>query len=85
MMTTTMTTTVEVAVKTVKAGRFPGRISEYAVPMNATVEDILGCAGIEVGNDQKIKCNGYEVEPTDVPADGSIVIVARQIKGNINL
>lgn len=73
--------------KTIKIGRFPGRISNYAVEDSITVNQALGLAGIDVMPEQETKMNGETVNGETVNGDelvenGSTIIVTKRIKGN---
>lgn len=67
---------------TIKAGRFPGRIDEYAVEVGTTVAEVLAMAGIETGTDAEIKLNGETVAADEVVKGNDIVLVTKKIKGN---
>ena len=65
----------------VRVGTMPGRINEYAVLADATVEDVLEIADLTTEG-YKIKVNG-EMAALDTPVnDGDLVLLVKQIKGN---
>lgn len=65
----------------VRVGTMPGRINEYAVLADATVEDVLEIADLTAEGYQ-IKVNG-EMATLDTPVnDGDLVLLVKQIKGN---
>lgn len=65
----------------VRVGTMPGRINEYAVLADATVEDVLEIADLNTEGYQ-IKVNG-EMAALDTPVnDGDLVLLVKQIKGN---
>ena len=65
----------------VRVGTMPGRINEYAVLADATVEDVLEIADLTTEGYQ-IKVNG-EMAALDTPVnDGDLVLLVKQIKGN---
>ena len=65
----------------VRIGTMPGRINEYAVLADATVEDVLEIADLTAEGYQ-IKING-EIATLDTPVgDGDLVLLVKQIKGN---
>lgn len=68
--------------KTIKIGRFPGRISNYAVEDSTTVNQALGLAGIDVMPEQETKMNGEAVNGDELVENNSTIVVAKRIKGN---
>jgi len=67
---------------TVRAGRIPGRIEEYMVPENSTVNDVLGTAGLDPTG-QEARIDGREVQLGEVVQDGQTLLLVRKIKGNV--
>ena len=66
---------------TLKIGKFPGRLSEFAVENGTTVAQALELAGIEVGVEQEIKLDGETVSTADVVDNGAVLLVTQRIKG----
>lgn len=65
--------------KTIKVGKFPGRIEELVVEDGATVAQVLDIAGLEP--------QGYEIQldgnvvGVDTVVDGNLLVLAKQVKG----
>lgn len=68
--------------KTVKAGTVPGMLNEYAVEQDATVEDVLELADIEVGN-RTVMLDGATTGLDAIPRNGATITVTQKIKGNV--
>lgn len=67
---------------TLKIGKFPGRLDDYAIESGTTVREALEMAGISVGDETEIKLDGEVVHPDDPIESGNMLIVAQRIKGN---
>lgn len=67
---------------TLKIGRFPGRINEYAVENGITVADALRMAEIEVDSESDVKFNTNRVTTSDTIDENGTLIVTKRIKGN---
>lgn len=67
---------------TLKIGKFPGRLDDYAIQSGTTVREALKMAGISVGDEMEIKLDGEVVHPDDPIEGGNMLIVAQRIKGN---
>jgi sulfur carrier protein ThiS len=68
-------------VETVKIGRVPGEIKEYALNGERTVGALLKSAKITVGASEVIRVNGDDAEKdTEVCGDDTILVL-KPIKG----
>lgn len=67
--------------KTIKCGTVPGMLSEYAVEADASVQDVLQLAGIDVGN-RTVMLDGANTNLSAVPSDHATITVTQKIKGN---
>lgn len=66
---------------TLKIGKFPGRLNEFAVEEGTTVAQALELAGIAVEAEQEIKLDDEVVSTSDKVDGGAILIVTKRIKG----
>lgn len=68
--------------KTVRVGMMPGRISEYAVTVGTTVEEVLELAELDPSG-YDVKMDGEKVDLSAKVTDNtSLILLARQVKGN---
>jgi sulfur carrier protein ThiS len=66
----------------VRIGTMPGRINEFALENGATVKEALEIADLTTEGYQ-IKVNGEQVDEEKVLSDGDLVLLVKQIKGNL--
>jgi sulfur carrier protein ThiS len=70
---------------TVKVGKMPGRINEYAVEIGTSIADVLELAELSTDGFD-VKVDGVKVTDlsgTQVTDSTSMIILAQQVKGNI--
>ena len=66
--------------KTLRVGKFPGRIDEVMVEDNATVAEVLEVAELDAGG-YEIQLDGNVVQQDKVVGEGKLLILAKQVKG----
>lgn len=70
--------------KTVRVGTMPGRITEFAVPVGTTIQDLLNIAELDPrGYD--VKVDGVKVTDFSnayVTDNTNLVLLAKMVKGN---
>lgn len=67
---------------TVRVGKMPGAISEYAVEDSATFNDVLALANLD-SNGFEVKADGTKVtDLNESIGSTSLIILAKQVKGN---
>jgi len=67
---------------TVKVGKLPGRINDYALEANSDVQDALNAAELDAEG-YEVRVDGELVANLDTTVqDGSSVFLSRRIKGN---
>ena len=67
--------------KTVKCGTVPGVLREFQVEDDATIEDVLELAEIDLGN-RTVMMNGANVDTDDEVEQNATITVTQKIKGN---
>ena len=67
--------------KTVKCGTVPGVLRELQVEDDATIEDVLELAEIDLGN-RTVMMNGANVDTDDEVEQNATITVTQKIKGN---
>lgn len=67
--------------KTVRVGMMPGRINEFVVESNTTIEEVLQLAELNpAGYD--VKVDGNKVEDfTATIDDANLILLVKQVKG----
>lgn len=71
-------------IKTVKAGKMPGRIEEFAVATGSSIKSLLEIAGLDASG-HEVKVDGVVVTNLDstlITDSTNVVILAKQVKGN---
>lgn len=68
---------------TIKIGKFPGTLNEFALEDGTTVKDALAMAGIEAGAEQEVKLDGTTVSMNDIVDGGSLLLVTKRLKGAV--
>ena len=66
--------------KTLRVGKFPGRIDEVMVEDNATVAEVLEVAELDAGG-YEIQLDGNVVQQDKAIGEGKLLILAKQVKG----
>lgn len=67
---------------TIQIGRFPGKLENYILDENTTINDALNAADIRIGDEQEVKLDGEVVNLNDAIGDGKLLVVTKRIKGN---
>ena len=72
----------------VSAGRLPGNVREYVVPVDSTVDDVLNVVDPTLVNLVSsgvmfIRKNGVEAELYDDVNSGDVIQVAKNVQGNV--
>lgn len=69
-----------------KAGRVPGRMSEFAIEDGKTVAEALAVAELAVSEGESVSLDGETLCATAFGSttieDGSVLLIAKQVKGN---
>lgn len=66
---------------TIRVGKMPGRISEFAVAKETSIKEVLELAGLDAsGHD--IKVDGKVASLNDTVGDANLIILAQMVKGN---
>lgn len=69
--------------KVVKVGQMPGKIEEYVTEVGATIKELLELAGLNAeGYEVKVDNEKVNPETATVDEDTSLVLLAKQVKGN---
>lgn len=68
--------------KQIQIGRVPGEIKTYVVEDNATVADALRVAGITQITGESLVLNGDPASLESQLANGTTLLLTRQVKGN---
>lgn len=70
--------------KTVRVGMMPGKITEFAVEEGMSISEVLALAAMNPSG-YDVKVDGVKVDDTNatkVTSDTSLILLARQVKGN---
>ena len=66
--------------KTLKVGKFPGMINEFAVESNSTVGEVLEMADLD-STGYEIQLDGNVVDTSAVVGEANLLVLAKQVKG----
>ena len=65
----------------VKVGKVPGRVDEYAIDGQPTVETALKTAGLKVGKHDEVRVNGGPAALDAELHNNDVVLLTPQVKG----
>ena len=70
-------------IKTVRVGRMPGRIEEYAVEVGSSIGEVLELAGLEIAG-YEVKVDGATINDINsaITENTNLILLAKMVKGN---
>lgn len=70
-------------IKTVRVGRMPGRIEEYAVEVGSSIGEVLELAGLETAG-YEVKIDGATINDINstITENTNLILLAKMVKGN---